>query len=534
MSDVKGYEGRLDTFFETLQDELSSVHISSLAGRFAVERLRTRARKRADYVDNSLSAKAIDEFVAINESVRSIRIDRSDPVIKDAKHFITVVLERFTKSMYPEEIQNPLVMDFLWDNWRFGPGTSNGVLGTHTAEKISQPMTCTKLSEPFVRKLRSLNPYFVCKDAGCERGILVVNGSRLATVPKNRDTVRTIAIEPSGSMALQLAAGMYLEGALRSIGLDIRKQQPINQALALRGSISGDLATIDLKSASDMISVDLVRALFPDSWFSLLCHLRSSVIEVPGHGQKQLYMISTMGNGFTFPLMTLIIAALIYGFRAQRGGPTLFLDWSDTAVFGDDVIIPSSEYAGFVDVLGRAGLIVNLDKSFSAGPFRESCGGDFYDGVDVTPFYVRSLRQPHNIYVALNQLMSWSGKHELCLPRSTRYLLALLGGNVRLVPEWYSDFQGLRTAQCPTHFTYLSLVVPKRRLKDESFLVPLACGGYVESSGPNVMYTPRPKAVRSVVRKARLPRGYLDGHDPLTRSWSASRWISMLIEILTD
>jgi len=533
MSEVKGYEDILDGFFKTLEDELSSSRSPTLAGQFAIERLRTRARKRADYVDNSLSDRAMVDFIAINESVKSIRIDRTDPVIRDAKHFITYVLERYTSSLYPEEVQNPLVLDFLWDHWRFGPGASNGIRGTHTADKISQPMTCTKLSEPFVRKLRSQNPYFACKDAHSERGILVVNGSRLSTVPKNRDTMRTIAIEPSGSMALQLAAGMYLEGSLRSIGLDIRSQQPINQALAKRGSISGDLATIDLKSASDMISVDLVRSLFPDSWFRLLCHLRSSEIEVPGHGQKQLYMISTMGNGFTFPLMTLVIAALIYGFRAQRRGPTLFIDWSSTAVFGDDIIIPSDEYVGFVDVLGKAGLIVNHDKSYSAGPFRESCGGDYFEGYDVTPFYVRSLRGIHNTYVALNQLLEWCGKHKLCLPRSFRYLLARLGGNVRLVPEWCGDFQGLRTAQCPTHYTYLSIQVHKKKLLDDFFVMPLACGGYIESSGSHVIYTPRPKSIKCVVRKSRLPRGYLDGRDPLTRSWSASRWISMLIEIIS-
>lgn len=532
MSITRVHEDRLDTFFETLQDELTSVHHRTLARGFAVERLRSRARKRAEYVNPGLSKLAMDKFIEINDSVKSIRINRTDPVFRDARHYITVVLERFTKSLYPEEIQNPLEMSFLWDHWRYGPGASNGVRGTHTADKISQPMTCTKLSEPFVRKLRSTNPYFVCYDALNERATLTVNGSRLATVPKNRDTDRTIAIEPSGNMSLQLAAGLYLEGALRSVGLDIRRQQPVNQGLALRGSIDGSLATIDLSSASDMISIDLVRAVMPDQWFSLLCHLRSGVIEVPGHGETQLYMISTMGNGFTFPLMTLIIAALIYGYRAQRGGPTLYLDWTSTAVFGDDIIIPADEYVGFVDVLESAGLVVNKDKSYSEGPFRESCGGDYYNGYDVTPFYVRSLRSVPDIYVALNQLMSWSGKHQVCLPRSFRCLIQMLDGKVLLVPEWMGDFQGLRSAQCPAQYTYLSVQSQRKVLKDPFFEMMLACGGYIEPSGSHLVYVPRPKAVKYVVRKARLPRGYLDGWDPLSRARSSSIWISMLIEIL--
>lgn len=528
-------EARLDAFFTTLQDELGSSHFSDWKVAFAAERLRTRARKRAEYVNPVLDREARDKFVATNEVVRSIRVDRSSQVIKDARHYITVALERFTSSLYPEEIQNPLVVDFLWDNWRFGPGSSNGVKGTHAALKIVQPMTCTKLSEPFVRKLRQMNPYFASYDAQCGGdGTTLVNGSRLDTVPKNQETSRTIAIEPSGSMALQLAAGMYLEGTLRSIGLDIRKQEPLNQGLARAGSIDGSFATIDLRSASDMISIDLVRALLPPEWFRLLCTIRSGSIEVKGHGDIQLHMISTMGNGFTFPLMTLLLTALIYGYRAQRRGPNLYIDWARTAVYGDDIIVPSTEFAGLCEVLESVGLVVNTDKSYSEGPFRESCGGDYYEGYDVTPFYVTSLATPAEVYVALNQVLGWCGRHKVCLSATIIYLRGLVGQDVRLVPEWYGDPQGLRTAQCPRKYSYLSEVKESMTHHGSHFSLPLICGGYISSSGSDMVFVPRkPQGIKPKykVRHARLPEGYLAGWDPLTRSRPTSEWVSLLIDI---
>jgi hypothetical protein len=249
-------------------------------------------------------------------------------VIANAKHFITVMLERFTTSLDPLSIQSTLEVSFLYDNWRYGPGASNGVKGTHTADKIVQDMTCTARCEPLVLRLRSTNPYFVAFDGrkGVS-GTRQIRGSRLSTVPKNEDTERTIAIEPSGNMCLQLAAGSYLEGVLRYIGLDIRSQQPKNKAMACRGSLDDSIATIDLSSASDRISLDLVRALMPEKWVALLETLRSPEIAVRSGSSSQeewveLNMISTMGNGFTFPLMTLLIVALIYAYRCTRGGPT--------------------------------------------------------------------------------------------------------------------------------------------------------------------------------------------------------------------
>jgi len=523
-------EKRLESFLTTLLEELLK-HGPATPG---VMRQVQRARKRARFFDDKLQGRAINDFLIANDRVKeielisppSLALDKD--VLSNARYFITNTLERFTSTFDELAIQQPLELSYLYQNWQFGPGASNGIRGTHTADKIRQGMTCTAPCEPFVLKLRRTNPYFIAFDGmkGVS-GVVQIKGSRLATVPKNEDTERTIAIEPSGNMCLQLAAGRYLEGALRYIGLDISTQQPKNKAMAQRGSILGDVATLDLKAASDMISIDLVRALMPPEWFDLLMKIRSSHIMIPNTGNYEevswvdLNMISTMGNGFTFPLMTLLIVSLIYGYRCSMGGPRLFINWKDTCVFGDDIIIPTREYTKCVDTLTKAGLIVNLDKSYSSGPFRESCGGDYLNGVDITPFYVKSLSNELDIYVVINQVMQWSVREKIALPRTLTLLRSMLDGKPHLIPEWYNPNQGILTSGVSRRYTYLSLQPRKVRLSDESlpFAMPLAVGGYIEEIGGALFYTPRankPPVAR--VRRSRLPQGYLDGWDPGYRS----------------
>lgn len=533
-------EDNLQCFFDLLSEELASIPKRDQAFDYAVQRQMQRARKRARFNVNGLADKAVSAFLDTNLVCKFIKPNIDKQILADAKYFILNLLERYTKYLDPESIQQTLSLDHMLEFWRFGPGASNGIRGTHTAVKITQHMTCTARSESLVRKLRASNIYMTLNDERTQNGTSLISGSRLTTVPKNEDTMRTIAIEPSGNMALQLAAGTYLEGALRSIGLDISTQQPKNKAAACRGSLSNGLATIDLKSASDMITIQLVRALLPAEWFDLLMAIRSPVIELPNGEMVDLNMISTMGNGFTFPLMTLIIVALIYGFRAQRGGPNLYIDWTDTCVFGDDIIIPSSEYEDFVDVLTSAGLIVNCDKSYSVGPFRESCGGDYYLGIDVTPVYIKSLATVPETYVAINQLLGWCGKHNVFLYRSLKFLMSLLGNKVFLVPEWYNPDQGLLTSQCSRRFSYLSIKQKSIPFGDSIYALMLCIGGYLNESGPaqhdvsvsKLTYTPRSNRPRYVVRKARLPKGILDGGDPLTRSPKVTARISGFVQVL--
>lgn len=546
---------RLVGFFDALLAELGDVYCDTPEKEFAVERFRTRARKRAEFNKPELRHKAFSDFLEINKLVgeKNIRLQSLD--INNARLFIETALERYTKSEVPEAIQETLSGDILLRNWRFGPGASNGVSGTHAAVKISQRMTCTARAEPLVAILRKANPYFNCYDAANGSGTAVVSGSRLEAVPKNEDTWRTIAIEPMGNMVLQLAAGRYLEDTLRYIGLDISNQQTKNKRLAKIGSLDGSLATIDMKSASDMIKLELVRLLFPKPWWNLIQKIRSPSTKVQV-GKKatevvdvDLNMVSTMGNGFTFPLMTLILSALIYAYRCRKGGPNLFIDWSQTAVFGDDVIVYSHEYDGICETFESAGFVINKDKSFSTGPFRESCGGDYYLGYDCTPVYVRSLLRDTEIFIAINQIVSWCATHKVFLPGTLIYLKSLLQCRPYLVPEWCSPYSGILTAQCGRRYKYLKIKVERFVYKEDPFMMMLAIAGYIDGLGHNHItkfdttevrktasteptFTPRAKCLRVRVKDARLPRGYLDGANPLIRTASQSQFASMQSEAI--
>jgi hypothetical protein len=58
-------------------------------------------------------------------------------------------------------------------------------------------------------------------------------------------------------------------------------------------------------------------------------------------------------------------------------------------VYGDDIILPTSNFSAAQAVLEKAGFAVNSAKTFSTSWFRESCGQDAFRGCSVTPVYIR-------------------------------------------------------------------------------------------------------------------------------------------------
>jgi hypothetical protein len=93
-----------------------------------------------------------------------------------------------------------------------------------------------------------------------------------------------------------------------------------------------------------------------------------------------------MGNGFTFELESLIFASLAFAAGAGDDGRTF-------TVFGDDIIVQTDVAAEVLALLRYCGFETNDRKTFVKGPFRESCGGDYFNGVLVTPHYVKEI--PH-------------------------------------------------------------------------------------------------------------------------------------------
>lgn len=206
----------------------------------------------------------------------------------------------------------------------------------------------------------------------------VVAGSRGTTVRKNAKTDRFIAIEPSGNVFVQLGYGALLRGCLRRAGIDLNDQS-LNQRLA-RLALDLGLATVDLKAASDTICWELVWLLLPFRWAYALDSVRSRSILVKDVWHD-LQKFSSMGNGFTFELESLIFWALtqaICDVEKHNGR---------VSVYGDDIICPVTAYPTLVEVMDFCGFTVNTKKTHTHSLFRESCGEHYFKGFNVTPIY---------------------------------------------------------------------------------------------------------------------------------------------------
>lgn len=213
----------------------------------------------------------------------------------------------------------------------------------------------------------------------------VVDGNRITFVPKDARVERSIAIEPTMNLYLQLGVDGFIRRRLKRWGVDLDHQEK-NQVLALQGSQDGvdPFVTIDLANASNTISLKLCELLLPPEWYRYLLVLRSpqgtlddSVIRYE--------MMSSMGNGFTFALESALFTAVVYGVMRETLGS---FSRDEFAVFGDDIVIRKSLSGRLVELLANCGFRVNLDKSFFDGIVTESCGTDWFQGHPVRPVFL--------------------------------------------------------------------------------------------------------------------------------------------------
>lgn len=228
--------------------------------------------------------------------------------------------------------------------------------------------------------------------------------SRIGFVPKNSDEHRTIGIELNGLMPLQMCVGNYIsERLLQRTKINLNSQERNRHLARLAKQFS--LATIDLKNASSSISLELVRALLPYDWMILIEAFRSSHGCVAGEEPIKYEMVSSMGNGFTFELESLIFYALVQATCEDQGVSTFEIQKS-VAVFGDDIILPQRCAKVFISNLTLFGFTANADKSFLQGFFFESCGHDYYNSTDVRPFFLkRTISTLKDFYFLMNSLL---------------------------------------------------------------------------------------------------------------------------------
>ncbi|DAD50938.1 RNA-directed RNA polymerase [ssRNA phage SRR6253161_1] len=276
----------------------------------------------------------------------------------------------------------------MFDMADFGKGATFSIKRKNAQIDIKAshlPITITEDCLPYFRRLLRSDIHFAESFSMRRTRAIefdIVPGNRHDTVPKTAFTDRNIAVEPLANSFLQKGVGKMIRKRLKSVGIDLNDQSR-NQGLA-EMAYKSKLATIDLSNASDSVSYAIVEELLPQEWFDVLDDLRSKRTLINEQWQLQ-QKFSSMGNGFTFELESLIFYALSYACRSyvQADGPI--------GIFGDDIIV-SNSYSGFlVEVLSECGFEVNTEKSYHGGFFFESCGKHYFKGCDVTPVYQKEL-----------------------------------------------------------------------------------------------------------------------------------------------
>ena len=332
---------------------------------------------------------AVDTFYACEKQNASTnaRLNRfignqgpfGDPSDERVSQFITAWRKELKRALG----KAPFILDY-----HFSGGSTlsdKGKLTTIPDKMSSVPTVYARskfITEPLLRFTPLHRPL----------GPVSVRGNRFFTVPKDSFKDRGCCVEASVNVGFQLSVGARLKTRYRQhYKVDLLHAQPLHRDLAQLASRTGCYATIDLSNASDTVARKLVELLLPPDWYELLNSLRSPTTEILGT-TVWLEKFSSMGNGFTFELETFLFRSLC---EVITGGET------SSYCFGDDIIIASRHSKAMMAALRYFGFTPNDKKTFCDGPFRESCGGDFYDGQPVRAYYLKKLPDEPTAWIAI-------------------------------------------------------------------------------------------------------------------------------------
>lgn len=238
-----------------------------------------------------------------------------------------------------------------------------------------------------------------------------VSGAVLGFVPKTAVIDRIILMEPELNGFFQKGIGREIRRLLQQWcsvvpdGIDLNTSGDLNKDLAFAGSEHGLFATVDAEQASDSITLALCEYLLPSQWNLMLLAARSPYAIINGKHHR-LQMMSGMGNGFTFELESVIFYAI--GLAACKYSELPFAEQT-VSIHGDDLVVPADVFYHVMMAYDEAGIVINNEKSFHSGPFRESCGGHYFLGSDVTPFYLKTAtgRVRGDWFWLANSLLIW-------------------------------------------------------------------------------------------------------------------------------
>lgn len=374
-----------------------------------------------------------------------LRIDIGEEIDCDYEKLVRIneSRDRFTPSSLLKEI----AAEFVDENFMnsvvrgFKPEHGPGSVAFRDKNRIKtrrmDPVSKDKILE--IVRLTTMcgqaglpHPYMTEELGSFESEVQEPVPSVVTAVPKTWKKRRIIAIEDATTMyfAKGVQNGLYRalsesQSLKRFIDLTNARE---NRELARFGSVTGAFSTIDLSSASDSVGRKFVQDLFGEDHplWRILRQARPRSLYVPGYGVVENHIFATMGNAVCFPILTLVVFfILVEACRLSN----INLDETSLHVYGDDAVCPRGATECFKQLLTTYGFEVNYDKTFShLDPFRESCGGEYLRGVDVTP--VRLPRSFNGLRLGrgfenFTQLVSLA--NELYLRRFMRCYRAVCG-----------------------------------------------------------------------------------------------------------
>lgn len=395
-------------------------------------------------------AKALDQFRRTEEELSRLEIPR-DPILD------TISAHLYGGDIFADVSNEVLVC-------RHGPGATAERLTINGRKSVDR--WSERLNDVMPLEDHTILNYGWYDSLGSKTLLSLTEEPpvRVVFVPKTMKTPRVIAIEPSYVQYAQQSVMDYLVARLESHRLTALSvhftDQSVNKRGAMLASIKRDRATLDLSEASDRVSLSLVERVFARSpILPFLMATRSMHASLDG-GKTSFFLrkFASMGSATCFPVEAMVFYALIQ--RALHAHYKIPVTSRSIArfsrvidVYGDDLIVPSCTRGIVTETLEAYGLKVNVNKSFSNGPFRESCGGDYIDGYDVTPVYLRHFAPCPSDRWDANVLMSLAATSDLLYQRGLWNTAQAIRDHIEKhvgeeIPRSYLDGAGL------TFFSY--------------------------------------------------------------------------------
>lgn len=328
--------------------------------------------------DPAKERKVIEGFKEVEEQLGELVLADVDEVLDDAACLVEAVFKEF----------NPLKIEP-----KHGPGS------VATGERFQGKWE-------FKRKYRAINmvypycTYFVPSKYSLFRRLswfsklepLDAGHAKVCLVPKDSRGPRLISMEPLEYQFIQQGLGRAMTEHLekkshRTSGFVNFTDQEVNRNLAMENSLTRSYSTLDMKEASDRVSLALVERLFSRTPLLLKClkATRTTGTVLPDGTYIELKKFAPMGSALCFPVEALVFWALarVIQKKARIAG--------NVYVYGDDLIVPRDLTRLLFDIFPKYGLMFNEDKCFTDGYFRESCGMDAYKGNVCIPVRWRTV-----------------------------------------------------------------------------------------------------------------------------------------------